>query len=192
MMGRTHSIAGIGSGLALSHFVASHFPVINEYAVLGIVTASALIGSLAPDIDIEQSTFSKRVPIFSMPYKLLAKLPFKCFQHRGITHSIFFPILFVFLCMYYPTMSPYLMLVLLGWAVGDLSHIILDMLNFKGVAIFSPIWNKQFHLTPYVLAIETGSFGETLLRIILWVGVLWYVFFVLLAEYTANFFLTLS
>lgn len=191
MLGRTHSIAGVASGLALSHFVAGEFAAINEYAVLGIVTVSALVGSLAPDVDIENSTFSKRVPILSFPYRLFAKLPFKCFQHRGITHSLLFPVLFVGLCMYFPAMSPYLMLVLLGWAAGDLSHIVLDMLNYKGVAIFSPVFNKMFHLTPYALAVESGSAAETVIRIILWIGVIWYVAFVLFADYTAELFLTL-
>lgn len=188
MLGRTHSIAGVASGLALSHFIAGQFPAINEYAVMGIVTASALVGSLAPDIDIEQSTFSKRVPILSIPYKLIAKLPFKCFQHRGITHSLLFPLIFVGLCLYFTEMNHYIVLALLGLTVGTLSHIILDMLNYKGVAIFSPIWNKMFHLTPYALAVEAGSFGEAILRVLLWIGVIWYVAFVLFAEQTAEVF----
>lgn len=189
MLGRTHSIAGIASGLALSHFIAGKFPAINEYALLGVVTASALIGSIEPDVDIPHSTFSRLVRPLSFIYQGLARiLPLKCFQHRGITHSLLFPVLLVGLCLYIPTINPYIVLALLGLAVGMLSHIVLDMMNYRGVAIFSPICNKMFHLTPYALAIETGSFGETMIRVLLYIGVIWYFGFVIFAEQTANLF----
>lgn len=189
MLGRTHSIAGIASGLALSHFIAGEFSAINEYTIFGIVTASALIGSLEPDVDIPHSTFSNLVRPLSFIYQGLARiLPFKCFQHRGITHSLLFPMLLLGLCAHFTTMNQYLMLVLLGFAAGLLSHIVLDMMNYKGVAIFSPIWNKMFHLTPYTLAVEAGSFGETIIRVFLYVGVIWYFSCVIFAEQTANLF----
>lgn len=189
MLGRTHSIAGIASGLALSHFIAEKFPVINEYTVFGIVTISALIGSIEPDVDIPHSTFSKLVRPLSFTYQGISKiLPLKCFQHRGITHSLLFPILWFGLCAFIPTINPYFVLALLGLAIGLLSHIVLDMMNYKGVAIFSPIWNKMFHLTPYALAVEAGSFGETIIRVLLYICVIWYVSCVIFAEQTANLF----
>lgn len=189
MLGRTHTIAGVASGLAFSHFIAGEFPVINEYALLGVVTASALVGSLAPDIDIPQSTVSKIVPPLAWLHQGIAKvLPFKCLQHRGITHSLLFPVLLVGLCVYFVRMNPYLMLALLGLAAGLLSHVVLDMMNYKGVAIFSPIWNRMFHITPYAFAVKAGGVGETIIRIFLYIGVVWYVAFVLLEEYTADLF----
>lgn len=189
MLGRTHSIAGIASGIALSHFITGEFPAINEYVVLGIVTASAFVGSLGPDVDIPKSTFSRIVPPLAFIHHGLAKiLPFKCLQHRGITHSLLFPVLLIGLCLYFTAMNPYLMLALLGLAAGTLSHIILDMMNYKGVAIFSPIWNRMFHLTPKALAVEAGSSGETIIRVITWIGVIWYVAFIRLEEHTANLF----
>ena len=185
MLGKTHSIAGFGVGLLLSQARAVRFPVINEYAVLGIVTTTSVIGSLTPDIDISGSTASRFMPFISKAYKTVYRLlKVKCLDHRCLTHSIFLPLILFCVCIFVPTINPYLILALLGYSAGHLSHSVLDMLNYTGVGFFSPLCNKKIRLVPKFLAVDTGGAREVLFRLFLVVGIFCYAVFYRFREQT--------
>lgn len=105
-------------------------------------------GALLPDIDQASSTLGSRC-------KPIAWL----LQHRGVTHSL----LFAALC---GVLYPYL-------GLGVLSHIVLDMLNRKGVMLFWP-FRKTIGI-PF-LDIKTGGFFEWLLRLIMTAAAIYFVF----------------
>lgn len=84
-----------------------------------------------PDIDEKKSKISRKTRILSWPLRLFSK-------HRGIFHSIFFPIIFLFVFM----LSGFY---IEGFAVviGYLSHLLLDSVNYGGIKPFYPVFNYK-------------------------------------------------
>ena len=112
----------------------------------------AVVGSLFPDIDHKGSYIGRRMKIASSVVSSLLK-------HRGATHS---PVVmggFVFLIYllskaFFPlNIMPIL---LSGFFVGIMSHILLDMITKGGVPLLYPLTSKKINLTN----MKTGSNGE--------------------------------
>lgn len=86
--------------------------------------------SFVPDIDLHTSFIGKRLKPISYIFQLL-------FRHRGVLHSLWVPIIL------YILLIPYnLEMVVFGY----LSHILLDILNPKGVALFWPFFRVEGHV----------------------------------------------
>ncbi|MDD3919591.1 MAG: metal-dependent hydrolase [Eubacteriales bacterium] len=131
----------------------------ETHVIGGILVAAALklpmpeavmltFGALLPDIDQASSTLGSRCKAVSW-----------LLQHRGVTHSL----LFAALC---GAIYPYL-------GLGVLSHILLDMLNRKGVMLFWP-FRKTIGIP--LLDIKTGGFFEWLLRLVMSAAAIWLIF----------------
>ena len=153
----THSIGGVGAGL-LVLYAAGHGP--NEIAQATIMSG-AVLGSLFPDIDHQQSYISHKAPIASLAAST-------AFKHRGFLHSpIFIFLVGILLTAGSRTMLSGSQLLLanqfiLGFIPGMLSHIILDTFNKQGIPWLWP-YKKRFRL----LAIRTDSIMETAFAVLL-------------------------
>ena len=65
---------------------------------------------------------------------------FKCLRHRGQTHSLLWPIVFIFLAWY---TGHY---VFVGATIGHISHLVLDLCNGKGIEAIWPLSDKNYRI----------------------------------------------
>lgn len=153
----THSIGGIGAGLLALSATGSGS---NEIAQVAIISG-ALVGSLFPDIDHQQSYISHKAPVASLAASTV-------FKHRGFLHSpVFILLAGILLTAGSRTMLSGSQLLLVnqfitGFLLGMLSHIILDTFNKQGIPWLWP-HKKRFRL----LTIKTDSIMETAFAILL-------------------------
>ena len=141
MMGKQHIIFGLALGTAI-------YPVLPETltklgtsssvkeALLftGIYGAGVVLGSLLPDIDLEDSTISQIFPFTILSF-FIRKL-----GHRTITHDVLWTIpLGIFLILKYPWF--------IGLILGYWGHLFLDGFTRSGI-MWGYIFNKN-KLKPY-------------------------------------------
>jgi inner membrane protein len=115
MLGKTHALTGLLVGLALLSFI----PTQPINILVGILLFT-ILGSLFPDIDSPTSYVGRNAKIVSFFAK-----------HRGIFHSIF-PLIIINLGFAYFK----LWFFLIGFSLGYLSHLFLDMFTKKGLEIY--------------------------------------------------------
>lgn len=146
MNGKVHVAIGAGSLAVLCVKYPGGFEFANTHIVpvIGLVTAS--FGSYLPDIDQGRTHMG-------MKHKHISKAVNKVGGgHRGITHTLLFPAIFIGL-MYF--VSNYLAdlyyiqsvvgSLLFGMIYGYCMHIAADMFNGKGVPLFWPIIKRKIH-----------------------------------------------
>ena len=133
MMYYTHIAFALFSSLIALKFLN----VSNPYLFLLI----ACFVSLLPDIDNKDSKLGKKVKFISF-----------FFEHRGILHTIFPPIL-LFILFSYLNYNLFALAVLIGY----LSHILIDGLTLEGINFLHPI--SSFRISGFV---RTGAFLETI------------------------------
>ncbi|MBU0930274.1 MAG: metal-dependent hydrolase [Nanoarchaeota archaeon] len=129
----------------LSSLIAIKFlNISNPYIFILIVCFVSLI----PDIDNKDSKLGRKFKFVSM-----------FFEHRGILHTIFPPLLLFILLSYFNYN-------LFAWAVliGYLSHILIDGLTLEGINFLHPI--SSFRISGFV---RTGAFFE-IIFFLLFVG----------------------
>ncbi|WP_240375471.1 metal-dependent hydrolase [Bacillus piscicola] len=155
----THLIGAVAAGTLV---LATGLTPFTLSSVEGVVFfASILAGGLLPDICHPFSWIGRRVGVLSM---LIRKL----FGHRTITHSLLFVLLLYFAAGGVPgSMGS---AVQIGVTAGVLSHIILDMLTSRGVALLYPV---HMHFR-FPLTTKTGSLGEGIISFFL---LLWILYF---------------
>lgn len=147
MVKKTH----IAGGLVVSA-IARNGPI-------GI--AASIFGALLPDIDLPSSTMGKKV-------KIIGKL----LEHRGFTHSLLFMFI-VYGLLRLLEKGQWFDAELYMIVPGILSHIVLDMLNTKGVKLLYP-FNDKIKIP--LIKIKTGTWSDSLcfcILIILTIG-LWF------------------
>src|SRR5699024_2158174 len=95
-----------------------------------VILSAAVTGSVVPDICHTKSYIGRRLPIISFIFSII-------FGHRSFTHSLLFLLLnFMILdIIAVPTVF------IVSYAVGILSHLILDMMTKKGLSYFYPFKN---------------------------------------------------
>lgn len=122
--GNCHFMFGTVTGISLSLILGLDF----EESVL--LTSTAMLGSIAPDIDAETSAVGNLTkPISTLIYKVNASLGHAKEKHRSLFHDLAFWIGLLVLSLYkFP--------VLKGFFIGGLSHLFLDMFNPSGVPLF--------------------------------------------------------
>lgn len=159
----THVLGGIA--LSLGCGISINLPEQSLISLGCLVTASTL-GAILPDIDKKNTAISNKHPIISFAVRLLT-------THRGITHSLLL-LLVLAVGLYFPihalniapvTWSYY------GLITGYMSHLVLDMLNPEGIPIFFPVKYKVS-----IFKIKTGGIGEYIVRLILFIGVIWLLY----------------
>ena len=124
MQGRTHLLVGIAIAAAI--------------APTPSVAMAVVIGAMLPDIDHPQSLITGIVPG--------ARLLSLGMRHRGVTHSLWALGLIVALGM---TQGQ---AIGVGIGAGYASHLVLDMLTPRGVALFQPLINVPIGFMPRLLS----------------------------------------
>lgn len=117
--------------------------------------ASCVVGSLAPDIDLKGSKAGSAIEPASTIISAL-------FGHRTICHS---PILWWVIYTLITHYLPFGRLFALALVVGAVSHLVLDMLNKKGISLFWPIPTRF-----WVIGIECGGAAEKAVFVVLWLA----------------------
>lgn len=108
MTSKTHAALGLFSGL----IIKKYYPNFDTYDVI----SGAIIGSLLPDLDTQNSVMAKIFPLVSRVVDKLTK-------HRGFTHMTF-PLLLIFLYYQYHYL-PWLSL-----GIGSASHSLIDFATY--------------------------------------------------------------
>lgn len=108
-----------------------------------------LFFSVFPDIDKSSSKIFKKLKPFSYPAVI--------FRHRGIFHTIYFPLL-IFLVLYIIDLKLLSLTVLIGY----LLHLFLDLITKKGIALFYPLSKKRIKGF-----IKVGSLTENMIFVVL-------------------------
>lgn len=153
MNGNCHFLMGVavGSMLALNtENIATLLPNIeatNEMAVLYV--EGAILGGIFPDIDNPKSFMGRLAMPFSKRIDRIGKFFGKGGKHhRGLFHDMTVYIIGLILsCIYFPA--------LVGFFIGCLSHIYLDLFNPTGIP--SLVSEKNLHLCWLTGDITSGS-----------------------------------
>lgn len=158
---KTHLTGGLLAGSVAFNKVIENLNINSNIisAENAIFMSGTIIGALFPDIDHKGSYIGRRARIMST---IMSKL----FKHRGFTHSpipmtIFTFILFLISRLF--TISIFVKLWFIGFYIGVLSHIFLDMITKEGIPLFYPFANKKISLTN----IKNGSMGETIIFLLM-------------------------
>lgn len=158
---RTH----VAGGLALGYIAFNNIDFLNinthDEKVLLIATGGLILGSLFPDIDHKGSYLSKKIKPFSF-------ITSKILKHREYTHSIVGWIsmsLLMYIILNLTKIDPYIITIFtISFSIGILSHILLDMPTYSGVALLYPFYRgriKTRHL--YIKPSFTMLFWEWLI-----------------------------
>jgi len=152
MMGKTHLIIGIGSGLGAA--VLLNLSV--EQAAL--LTVAAAAGSLLPDVDHPKGMIRQKLGILGLPLNIL--------PHRGPTHSLLAVVLLCTLAFFTYRLQPMFALTHPGLVIGYCSHLIADMLTIEGIPLFYPLNNSYISVLP----IRTGGMIERVIALGVTIG----------------------
>ena len=152
MTGKTHASCGFLIGM---YFAKDYGVSLDSVVIL----SAAVTGSVVPDICHTKSYIGRRLPIISFIFSII-------FGHRSFTHSLLFLLLnFMILdIIAVPTVF------IVSYAVGILSHLILDMMTKKGVSLFYPL-KKRISLPIYF---KTGGIVDYLLFFV-FIGMSYYI-----------------
>lgn len=87
----------------------------------------------------------------------------KLLRHRGQTHSLIWPMI-LYIVSQYPIQGRY---IVLGMAIGWLSHLICDLLNGKGIEAIWPLSKANFRIAD----IKYDGAGERVIMYICIIGI---------------------
>lgn len=150
MTGKTHVACGTTALLVLNLNQSLYVPYVPNRVLYAVGLATVGLGSLLPDIDIPDSKLGHMVPLIS-----------KHLTHRGITHTLLFPLILFYgtiLCMNNMIIGGLLFGLFFGW----IFHIFADLFNRKGVPLLWPLMTQHFH----VATVKTRSVGERIFLVI--------------------------
>lgn len=150
MTGSTHMAGGATAVMVYAAVSQANLSPITLLAAGAI----GIVGGLFPDIDHPSSKISQKLP-------WLSRMISSFCGHRGLIHS---PLLYLFLWLGWIWLAPapyqfWGNMFLLGAA----SHLLLDMLNSKGIPVFAPLSKKRIHLA----RIKLGGVFETSIQLTL-------------------------
>ncbi len=132
MNGNCHLLVGIASG------VSTGLCLSDSPETTTLLIATAMIGSLFPDIDNPKSHIGKLTePVSTGIGKISAVFGATKEHHRGIFHDL--GLYFIGLVVSYMYFPP-----VMGFFIGAISHCILDAFNASGVPVLLGL--KRFHL----------------------------------------------
>ena len=167
MVGKTHIVIGLTTlaGVdALTGLVQPH-PV--EEIPIGpfLCIVTAILGSLAPDIDADESQI--RYEMGEVGLALSSWLQSFGVQHRGVTHYGLTALVVTVISGLLGWWLGYLD-VGLAFGLGYLSHILADSMTLTGTPLLWPLQKeKNFHVLPGALRIRTGGPVEPFLFIMI-------------------------
>lgn len=141
MTGKTHMLGGAAAFAAALALTGQTNP--------GIMTAVAggatIVGALFPDIDLQTSKAGQAAKPMSFVISHL-------FGHRTLFHS---PLLYILLYLLGTKLGTTWLPLVQAFMLGVSSHIVLDMLNKKGIPLLYPC-TKHF----YVATVKSGGNAE--------------------------------
>lgn len=141
-MFKTH----LAFSLLIALLITAFFNIQDKIYFIVILT----LASSFPDIDSDKSKIGRKFPIVSKLINLF-------FGHRGIFHSIFPPLILLFIFWYFN-----LFYIGLAIFIGYLTHLIADSITIEGINFLYPFSNFRIKGL-----IRTGSLVESLLFLIL-------------------------
>ncbi len=161
MTAKGHMILSIPVATGLDFILNKYFfvePV--GYLFFIIFYLSVIVGSLLPDIDEPGSYIGRKLPIFSHIFSMFI-------THRGFTHYLIIPIMFLIWSYYTKDMS--IKIAIYGLALGIFAHDCGDLLTRGGIkGFFFPFFRKHtFGLLPKPLRFYTGSIVEFIVVLLL-------------------------
>lgn len=147
MQWTTHIAGGaVAAGVIITAYMNHDFSLGSEPAALiPGVFGLAIIGGLTPDIDLKTSKMGQQAKSVSAIINFF-------FGHRTLFHAPIF-----YLLLYLVLKAPLLQyhILMLAFTAGALSHIVLDMLNVKGIPLFYPV-KGNYHIA----SIKNGGLAE--------------------------------
>lgn len=152
MRGKTHTLVGVSAMLLLTAKYGTQVDIMGVTVSTPIALLTASTGSLLPDIDLHTTKLGSK-------HKFIAKH----LKHRGITHTLLMPGIFLFAMMAsanYITnniLRIFFNSLLFGLLFGWTMHIVADLFNRKGVPLFWPITKKKIHIA----TVTTGTWQES-------------------------------
>lgn len=146
---KTHKIGGVCLGMITSTILSSNDLSFDGLLSSGLIITGSIVGSLAPDIDHPESKVGRKFVL--RPISILIN---KLFGHRTITHSLVTSsIMFLLLFAFANSLNGFLKFIcinsVIGFCVGWLSHLLLDIITVKGIPIFYPIVKKKYNLLSF-------------------------------------------
>ena len=156
MMGKTHKLGGVCTGLIASSILIQQPYTVEKLAICSTIIAMSAIGSMWPDIDQRNSTIGKKHKITSTIVSTFCK-------HRGITHAplmyfLLFTILFGILNkIQIPVIKTYLISGAFGLLIGIMSHLLLDMITHDGIPLCYPFSQKCMIHGPFKSKDDNGK-----------------------------------
>lgn len=156
MMGKTHKLGGVCTGLITSSIFIQQPYTVEKLLICGTIILTSTIGAMWPDIDQKNSTIGKK-------HKVTSTIISTFCNHRGITHA---PLLyfFVFSILFLLTnmiqnviVKTYVISGLFGLIMGIISHLILDMITHDGIPICYPFTKDSIIHGPFKSKTDNGK-----------------------------------
>ncbi|RDU65040.1 metal-dependent hydrolase [Helicobacter sp. MIT 14-3879] len=150
MLAKSHLSIGLIGATAI--FPLTKYLEIPKDLYTNILLPLILLGSIFPDIDEPKSFIGKKLPIIS-------KIVSLSFSHRGFTHFLIFPLIFIIIGIISNNYTT--SLCLFAFSYGIILHQLGDMLTISGIPhYFFPISNKKVVILPKLLRFKTGGSVE--------------------------------
>lgn len=156
MMGKTHKLGGVCTGLIASSLLIQQPYTIEKLTICGTIIAMSTIGAMWPDIDQKNSTIGKK-------HKMTSTIVSTFCKHRGITHApliyfLLFTILFgIANGIKIAFMKTYIISGLFGLIIGIMSHLFLDMITHDGIPLCYPFSKKNMIHGPFKSKDDNGK-----------------------------------
>ena len=170
MKGASHLLIGLGAAAVVQHIYA---PFGDTWQALALAGGAALVGSLLPDIDSDESIIRRSTGTARSNGCIgaLASWAIRLFGgHRVGTHTLIAWAIVTGAAWLVGRVvnAPY---VAIAFSVGYLSHLLADAITVEGIPALWPLYRKRICLLPSFIAIRTGSFMEYAFMVAFGVGV---------------------
>lgn len=147
MLGKTHKVGGICSGVILGTLFLREPYTADKVILVGLIILGAWLGSLIPDIDHQNSIIGQRL-------RGLSKIFSTLFKHRGFTHApIIHILIFSILVSLSNKFSGFLQMIylalIIGIFIGVMSHILLDFMTVSGIPLLYPFSQKRYRIAKF-------------------------------------------
>lgn len=167
----THSIVGVSTAALVATVMPNMETQVFGVPLMPVLfVVPALLGSIAPDYDLIMMRLAKKKDLASKAITAVNKASNvlkpdevkRMTSHRGITHTLVFPLIFTGLIFYVSQVigtgmvATVLASGLVGLIIGWLSHIVADMFNKKGSPIGWPVIRAKIHIATF----KSGTWQE--------------------------------
>ena len=146
----------IAGAIALTLLVDTQLTLTPKQELL--LYSSCVLGALIPDIDHPTSKINKCNPFTGIIGDLIG--------HRTLTHSLLGLLIFN-LILYIVNFKS----IVLGFNIGYISHLLLDMMTVSGIPLLYP--NKKRYR---IMKLKTNTEHETIVLSLLIVFIGWFIF----------------